>query len=711
MTGRHDFSSLTPILEPKKVAIIGASDSPSRIGGRSLAYMLERRFDGELFPVNPHRRQVQGVEAYAAIADLPVTPDVAIVALPANLVAETVDQLVERGTPSAIIFSSGFAEVGEDGAAVQAAIAQRAASGNMRLLGPNTLGLINTRRNFWGTFSSSLQAGWPEAGRIGIASQSGAYGAHMLSIAVARGLGISAFVTTGNEADITATDAIGWMANDENTDVIIAYLEGIKSGDKLIAALETARSARKPVIVMKAGRSTLGSQAAQSHTASLAGNDVVADAVFREYGALRIENTQQALDFAEAATKRIYPVSNSLGVLTVSGGAGILIADDAERLDLPMPPLPDDTQAELLGLLSFAATRNPVDCTAQAFNQIELIGDFGTKLVEDGGYKSLLIFLSHAGGHKSTVEPLRGQLKRIAEAAPDCLRALCVIAPPDVVKLYQDDGFLVFDDPARAVAALAAMGKLGDRFAKIDVREDGLAVSVERLTRVPNEKECKEIFSRAGITVPIERVVTSAEEASAECAEIGFPVVMKIVSPDILHKTEIGGVLVGVADEQAARDGYALLIDRAQTAKPDARLDGVLIAQQIDRGVECLMGIQRDPVFGPVAVFGLGGIFVEILKDVVLKPCPFNPDAAEDMIRSIRSFEMLKGARGQAGVDIQALAQMLSRLSHLAVGLGDQLVSIDINPVIATPHGAWAVDGVIEIETCQSEHLGKVELP
>jgi acyl-CoA synthetase (NDP forming) len=707
---QYDFSTLTPIMEPKKVAIIGASDSPARIGGRSLAYMLERRFDGELFPVNPQRRHVQGVEAFSAVADLPVTPDVAIVALPANLVSDTVDELVKLGTPSAIIFSSGFAEVGDEGAALQARIAQRAAAGNMRLLGPNSLGLINTRRNFWGTFSSSLQAGWPVEGRVGIASQSGAYGAHMLSLAVARNLGISAFITTGNEADITATDAIGWMANDENTDVIIAYLEGIKSGEKLIAALETARMARKPVIVMKAGRSMIGSQAAQSHTASLAGNDAVADAVFREYGALRIENTHQALDFAEAATKRIYPVSNTLGVLTVSGGAGILIADDAERLDLPMPPLPQATQSELLALLSFAATRNPVDCTAQAFNQIELIGDFGTKLVEAGDYKSLLIFLSHAGGHRSAVEPLREQLKRIVDAAPDCLRALCVIATPEVVKLYQGDGFLVFDDPARAVTALAAMGQLGKGFSKVKAPVGPELATIDRLSSVPNEKECKEIFSRAGITVPMERLVKTAQDAVGACAEIGFPVVMKIVSSDIIHKTEIGGVLLDVRDEQAASDGFALLIERARDARPDARIDGVLIAQKIEQGVECLLGIQRDPVFGPIAVFGLGGIFVEILKDVVLKPCPFDPGAAEDMIRSIRSFEMLKGARGREAVDLDALAKMLSHLSHLAVGLGDQLISIDINPVIATSRGAWAVDGVIEIETCQRAQSGKAEL-
>lgn len=701
MNDSYDFSSIKSILEPRSVAIVGASDSPNRIGGRSLAYMLKRSFDGDLYPINPQRQTVQGLRSYCSIADLPASVDTALVALPANLVPNAIDDLILNGVSSAVIFSSGFAEVGVEGAKVQADIAAKAKDAGMRLLGPNSLGLINTRRNFWGTFTSALEANWPEIGRVGIASQSGAYGSHILSLAMARGMGISSFVTTGNEADITTTDAIGWMAQDNDTDVIIAYLEGIQDSGKLAAALEMARLARKPVIVMKAGSSALGSIAAQSHTASLAGNDAVTDAVLREYGALRITNTQQALDFAEAACTRIYPVQNSLGVLTVSGGAGILIADDAERFELPMPEMPQEAQQQLIELLSFAATRNPVDCTAQAFNQIELIGDFGVKLVEAGGYKSLLIFLSHAGGHTSTVPALREQLKRIRDIAPDCLCVLSLIASQEVTDLYRQDGFLVFDDPSRAVAAIAAMGRLGQGFARIRLPRPSPLAHIKALESVPNEKECKTIFAAAGIASPVEYLVNSEEEAALKAHDIGFPIVMKIVSPDIPHKTEIGGVLIGVDGEEKARTGYTTLIERAQRARPNAKIDGILVAQQIDNGVECLMGIQCDPVFGPIAVFGLGGIFVEIMQDVVLRQCPFGEVEAEEMIRSIKGFELLNGARGTLPVDIPSLAAMLSRLSTLAMALGPNLQSIDINPVIATPNGAWAVDGLIDINLNQ----------
>ena len=701
MTGGNGLDTL---MNPQSVAIIGASDTATRIGGRSLAYMLARPFAGRLYPVNPNRKLVQGVPAFACVADLPEAPDVAIIALAADLLPHAVDELVAKGARNAVIFSSGFAEVDAAGADLQARVLKKAQAGGLRLLGPNSLGLLNPRVNFWGTFTSTLESGWPAVGRIGIASQSGAYGAHMLAAAMGRGLGISAFVTTGNEADITTADAIGWMAADADTDVIVAYLEGIRDGDHLVAALESARAARKPVIVMKAGRSKLGSAAAQSHTASLAGNDAVADAVLRELGAIRIESTQQALDFAEAATKRIYPVANTLGVLTVSGGAGILIADDAERLGLSMPEMPPRAQAEMSALLSFAATRNPVDCTAQALNQLDLVGQFGLRMVRDGGYRSLLIFFSQAGGAKSIVPGLRAELRRIREAASGCLCVLSVLAPPEVVRLYQDDGFLVYDDPARAVAAIAAMGRLGEAFARAAPPAARTGPGT-RLSRTPNEVEAKAIFAAAGLTVAEERLTRTAPEARVAAETIGFPVVMKIVSPDILHKTEIGAVLTDVRGPEAAEAGFDTLIARARKARPTARLDGVLVARKIVGGVECIMGIMRDPVFGPVAMFGLGGIHVEVLKDVVLRRCPFGPDAAAAMIRGIRSFALLQGVRGQPGVDLGALAVMLSRLSQLAVDLGPGLQSIDVNPVIATPDGAWAVDAVIEIDLAEGGTL------
>lgn len=690
-------ADLSGLLNPRSVAIVGASDTPTRIGGRSLGYMLQRPFAGRLYPVNPTRDTVQGVPSYPSIDALPETPDVALLALPGRLVPEAVDQLVARGTRHAVIFSSGFAETGEAGARAQEELVRRARAGGLRLLGPNSLGVLNTRNNFWGTFTATLEGGFPTRGRVAIASQSGAFGAHLLCAATMRNLGVSVFVATGNEADLSTPDAIDWLVEDDETDVILSYIEGIRDGEALIRALERARLARKPVIIMKAGRSALGAHAAQSHTAALAGNDAVVDAILRDGGALRIANTQEALDFAETAARRIYPVDNTLGVLTVSGGAGIMIADDAERLGLPMPPMPEAAQKKLTDLLPFAAPRNPVDCTAQALNDLHLAGDFGTLMMTEGGYRSFIAYFSHAGGQQSIVPRLRGELARIRAAAPDRLLILCVLAPPEVVQAYRDDGYIVFDDFSRAVAAIAAMGRLGQAFARPPSPAPALPAVAELPAAALNEAEAKALLAGAGIPIAAERITTSAPDAVRAAGDIGFPVVMKIVSPDIPHKTEIGGVLTGVADAAGADEAFRTLTARAAAARPDARIDGVLVARQITGGTECIMGIQRDPVFGPVAMFGLGGIHVEVLKDVVLRRCPFGEAEAMDMIRSIRGFPLLAGVRGGKGVRLSELAAMLARLSQLAAALGPRLQSIDVNPVIATPDGAWAVDAVIEL--------------
>lgn len=679
------------------MAIVGASNDQTRIGGRALKYMLDRRFDGPLYPINPNRDTVQGLRAYDSIASLPECPDVALIALPAALVPDAVSELAQMGVKSAVVFSSNFAEVGEEGVALQEKLIK--AAGSVRILGPNSLGLFNERINFWGSFTTALETGWPIPGRVGIASQSGAYGAYVLCAARDRGIGTSVFIATGNEADITAAEAIGWMAENEDTDTIVSYIEGVRNGPQLIEALELARDARKPVIMLKSGRSALGSQAAQSHTASLAGDDAVIDAVLRELGVIRVSSTQEALDIAMTSTRRIFPVNNTLGVLTVSGGVGIIAADEAERFGVPLPEMPEDARARMQDMLAFSSTRNPVDCTAQALNEMHLTGDFGIEMMKHGGYDSLFFFLSHAGGVPDMVPGLRKELRRIKEVRPDALYTLAMLGSPEIIAQYESDGFLVFDDPSRAVRAIAAMGQLGKAFnATASSALPGVpAIALPRHT--PNEAQAKQILSQVGLSIAPE-VACDNKEAAVQAAEsMGYPVVMKILSSDILHKTEIGGVLIGVSDAQAVRDGHDRLIARAKKAVPHARIDGVLVARQVPSGVECIMGVQVDPVFGPMALFGLGGIHVEVFKDVVLRRCPFDVEQAREVIRSIKGAALLDGVRGAAPVDIDALAEMLSRLSVFAANAGAGLVSIDLNPVIATPEGAWAVDALIEIDS------------
>jgi acetate---CoA ligase (ADP-forming) len=443
----------------------------------------------------------------------------------------------------------------------------------------------------------------------------------------------------------------------------------------------------------------IGGKAAQSHTASIAGNDAVFDTVLAEFGAVRARTTEEMLDIAHLATRRIYPAGNTLGVLTVSGGAGVLISDAAEDLGVAMPPMPAAAQAKLKALVSYCAPVNPIDCTAQVVNDVSLIGKFAETVVVDGGYGTILSFFTYTGGSPTLGPHIRAQLGAVREKYPDRLFVLSIVAPSDRVAEFEADGFTVFEDPSRALAAIAAMGRFGDAFARPARALPPAIAGLTVPTTTPTEAEAKRLLADAGIPSVPERVARSAQDAVAAAEAIGFPVVMKILSADILHKSEIGGVLLDIADEASVRAGFAMLMDRAMKHAPTARIDGVLVARQLQGGVECLLGINRDPVFGPIAVFGLGGIYVEIMHDVVMRRCPFDETEAEAMIRSIRSVPLLLGARGRRPVDIKALARMLSRLSALGHQADERLLSIDLNPVLAMPEGegAFAVDAVIEI--------------
>ncbi len=695
-----DRSALDALLAPRSVALVGASADPTRIGGRPIDYMRRWGYAGRILPVNPNRAEIQGLPCHPSVASLPEVPDVAIIAVPGEAAIAAVAELAARGTRAAVVFTAGFAETGAKGAALQERLLAAARAGGMRLLGPNTLGLFNARIGFFATFTASLEGGAPPPGRIGIVSQSGAYGTHLFTLARNMRLGTPLFVATGNEADVTVGEALAWMVEDADTDVIALYAEGIREAAGFTDALEAARRARKPVVVMKVGRSGLGAAAAASHTASIAGDDAVTEAVLAELGALRARSTEELLDVARLATRRIYPARNTLGVITVSGGAGVLISDAAEALGLPMPPMPEAAQDRLRAMLPFCAPLNPVDCTAQAINDVTLAGRFTASMVEDGGYGSVLAFFSQVGGAPSIAPRLRAELSAVRERHPDRLYVLSVIASPEQVAGYEADGFSVFEDPTRAVVAIEAMGRLGEAFARPPAAALPALPLLPLPDAAPDEAEGKRLLAEAGIAAAPERACADPEAAVAAAEALGFPVVMKVLSPDILHKSEVGGVVLDLRDADAVRRGFAALLARVGAAAPEARLRGALVARQLTGGVECILGVQRDPVFGPVALVGLGGVFVEVLRDVALRRCPFDEAEALRMIRSLRGAPLLLGARGRPVADVSALAAMLSRLSRLAVAAGPRLRSLDLNPVIVLPdgQGAFAADAAIELE-------------
>lgn len=687
------FAGLTPLLRPRSVAVLGASADRLRIGGRPIAYMLERGFRGAILPVNPNRDEIQGLRCYPSLAALPEVPDVAIVAVAAERAVAAVEELAAAGVRGGIVLTAGFAETGAQGETAQQRMRVSARGAGMRLLGPNCLGLFNAPIGFFPIFSSSFEGGWPLAGRIGIASQSGAFGTHVFVAARDRGIGTPICITTGNEAEVTIADAIGWMAQDESIDVIAVYAEGFRDGAVLRAALASAKDAGKPVVMMKVGRSALGQAAASSHTAAIAADDRVTDCVLREYGVARARGTEELLDIAYLATRRIYPAANTLGVLTVSGGGGVLVADAAEANGIAMPPMPEAAQAQLRALVPFCAPANPVDCTAQVFNDFAMVGTFLETTVATG-YATLLVFFSQVGGAPSIAPRLREHLAALRARHADVLMVLCVLAPTDLVRDYEALGYAVFADPTRAVVAIGAIGRIGAAFAAPAGAPPPVVPPVTLPAANPSEPEAKNLLLAAGIAVGMEAVCHTMAESEAAARRIGLPVVMKIVSPDITHKSEIGGVVTGVAAPDDVARTHTLLLQRAAARAPRARIEGVLVAKQY-AGTELIMGITGDPVFGPMALVGAGGIFAEIMEDVALHSCPFGEDVAEAMIRSLRCFPLLAGVRGRERADIASLAAILARLSAFAMAAGPRLAAADLNPVIASAQGAAAVDAVI----------------
>ena len=686
----RDDASLDALFAPRSVAILGASDDPTRIGGRPLAYLLQAGFKGAIYPVNPSRETVQGLPAYASVTDLPEVPEAAILALPAAKVEEAVTALAGRGVKACILFASGFAETGDT--ALQARVAAIARAGGMRLVGPNCLGAFSVPGRFYASFSTVLDRGLPVEGGLSIVSQSGAFGSHLYYLARQRGIGVRHWVTTGNEADVTVAECIEYFAHDPGTQVIMAYAEGFTDGDRLVSALTAARAARKPVVFMKVGRSEIGAEAAQSHTAALAGADAVCDAVLRQFGAFRAGSTEELVDIAHIACAGALPAGPKLGIVTISGGVGVLMTDAASDHGLDVAPMPEAAQAALKARLPFAGVRNPIDFTAQAFNDPALVGDSLNMVLEQGGYDAVAAFLTSVPGSAANAGPVRDALEGVRRAWPDFPLVLSMLVDDPLRLDYEAMGYPVFPDPSNAVAALAGAGAIRASF-------DRAAPSDAPTTAPPlpdgplDEYAAKQVLAAAGIPVLAEHLATSPEDAVEAWRSIGRPVAVKLVSPDIQHKTELGGVVLGLNDEAGIRAAFDAILSRARAHDPAARLTGVLVAP-MEGGADCvevLLGVQRDPVFGPVVVLGLGGVLVELLGDVTFRRAPIDAAEARAMIGELRGAALLDGLRGRPPADKDALVKALVALSQLAAARGDEIESIDINPFLLRPQGQGAV--------------------
>lgn len=679
------------------VAVIGASDDITKIGGRPVQLLRKYGYAGAIYPINPRGGTIQGLQAYASILDTPTAPEMAIVAVPAGATLQAVRDCADRGVRGVIVLSTGFAEAGPDGAALQAELVRVARNHGMRLLGPNCLGAVNVVDKLVGSFSIALEQSMPPAGQVGIVSQSGNIGSFTMRNMADRGLGVSRFIATGNEADVDVADGIAALAHDPGTRIILCCMETCRNAARLIEALDMARRRHKPVIVLKIGATEQGQAAAASHTGALMGSDAVFDAVFRRYGVLRVRSFEELLEVGHAVAllgPARLPATDAVTLVAASGGFGIMMADAMVEAGMTLPQLADTTQALIREAVPTAGTNNPVDASAQMSARPDILLKMLTALQNDENGSTLVLLLA-----LSLYNPrLRGvyleALSKIRASHPDRLLIIISQGPPDAVAEINALGIPVFPGIPAAARGLAGLARLGRLTTLPTAAAYGGPVDKVDPAVFRNEFHAKKALAAAGISVPREEVVTSADEAVRSAQATGYPVVLKIASEDIAHKTEIGGVALNLQDDDAVRQAYARLMANAARHAPQARLDGVLVAPMVRGGVELIAGVSRDPVFGPVVMVGLGGIHAEILKDVAVQVAPVSEDEALRMIRGLRMFALLDGARGQPKADVAAAARTVARLSEFACRHAEDVAEIDMNPILVKPEG----EGVLVLD-------------
>lgn len=689
------------LIQPRAIAIIGASADLEKVNGRPLKHLLSKGYQGRILPVNPKYPDIAGVPCFPSIAALPDGVDLAVIAVPASEVIASVEALGARGIRAAVIFSSGFGEMGPAGALLEQALVERARSCGVLLCGPNCLGFINAFDHVYATFSQYAD-GQTGPGPIAFVTQSGAFGTAIAALTRQRGLGLGYFINTGNEVDLGFSELMLAVIEDPRIRVAAGYLEGLEDGAALVSLAKRCQELGKPLVLTKVGRMAAGARAAASHTGALAVEDAVFDAVIHQYGILRARNEEQMLDMLEALSQPRVAMGRGLGIATQSGGAGVMMADRAEEVGLQMAELTETTRARLTQVVpAFGAISNPVDVTGQFVARPELLCESMVALLDDPNVHVGIVWLQLMHAH---VDALVNIFREIHSRTHKPFFVCWVAAPQAAVERLHALGIVVYGAGERAVEAAKALsqyqeGKL--RFLEPQAASNhALALPGGPLNDgVQPSVQATAWLRAAGIPIAEVALAQDADQAVALWRGAGVPVALKIESPDITHKTEVGGVLLNLQDETAIRSGFRTLMGDAREAMPHARLHGVLVQKMAQGHLELVIGAKRDPVFGMIVMVGLGGVLVEVLKDVVFRRAPFTVAEALRMLGELRMSAMLDGVRGRPAVDRQALAQMLADLSKWVDAMRPTLQELDLNPVLVGADGPVAVDCVMVLRS------------
>ncbi|MGD8967967.1 MAG: acetate--CoA ligase [Anaerolineae bacterium] len=694
---------LEALFSPQGVAVVGASTNPAKLGYSVLDNIIKYGYQGQVYPVNPKAGEILGRACYPRVTEIPGPVDLAVIVVPNKFVAGVMEDCGEKGVEAAIIITAGFREAGAEGRKMEREVIEIAEQHNIRVVGPNCLGVIDTNSSL----NASFAAGMPDQGKISFMSQSGALCTGILDWAALNGLGFSSFVSLGNKGDLNETDFLEVWRDDPNTNVVMAYLEGVVDGDAFIEAARRLTKI-KPFIVVKSGTTSAGSRAVSSHTGTLAGSDTAYDAAFEQAGILRARSVSELFAYSTALAYQPLPAGRRVAIITNAGGPGIMATDACVNGGLELATLSSETVDYLHEVLPPAANH---------YNPIDVLGDARSDRYEkaleaalkDPGVDAIIFLLTPQA--MTDIETTAEAVVRISKEHDKPVLA-CFMGGKDVVpgnKILGEGQVPFYGFPEDAADALRVMVQ----------QQEWINTEFEEPVRVPsdreraamtvlaaqkagrlklNEMEARQVVAAYGLPLPQSQLAFTADQAAQFAAEIGYPVVMKIISPDILHKSDMGGVVVGIQNEKEVREAYQDILIRARRYMPDADIWGVAVQEMVEQGKEIILGVTQDPTFGHMVMFGLGGIYVEVLKDVQFGIAPITPTQAREMITNLRSYPLLAGVRGEEASDMDAMADCLLRVSQMVTDL-PQIVELDINPlfVYEAGKGVMAVDARIVI--------------
>jgi len=697
--------SFDSFFNPQSVAIVGASRQRGKVGYEILSNMLAAGYKGKIFPVNSKAEEIEGLKCYPDLASIGEVPELVVLVIPAKVVPAIMQECVKIGTKSVVIITAGFKEIGKEGKALEDRVVQIAKQGGIRVIGPNCLGLIVPANKLNASFGGDL----PAAGGIAYLSQSGALLAAILDMANANGIGFSKLISIGNKADVDELDIIKAVSDDEDTQVIAGYLENITDGDAFVRQAGQI-SHLKPILLIKSGGTQAGAKAASSHTGSLAGSETAYESAFERAGIIRCDSIKQQFDYAQAFASQPLPAGPRVAVITNAGGPGIMAADSIERRGLTFAKLDNGTINKLASVLPPAANLyNPIDVLGDAL--AERYSFALNAALDDPNVDIVLILLTPQAMTEAAATA--EAIVKISREKPEKPILTCFLGAKKVedgVRILREGKVPQYDATDGAVSTIKVMSDYvrwrsrPKRVVKLfPVNRRKVENIVERHLRQGirevGETESKEILEAYGFVTPKGSIATTAEQAANIANQLGFPVVLKIWSPDILHKSDVGGVRVGLNSEQEVKDAFDLMMYRVPKKRPEANILGVLVQEMCKGGKEVILGMNRDPHFGPLMMFGMGGIMVEVLKDVSFYLAPLTADEAKQMLVSTKTYKMLKGVRGQEGMDIDKIAEGLQRLSQLVTEF-PQIQEMDINPYVVGPEGTTpiAVDARMSLE-------------